>query len=226
MVVDTGTAILILGVFVLPGFITLNFRERLYIVRGQEAPFERLLSALLYSAMIYGVLLVAAHQFGFQKVDLVELHKGEKPLGEDLLAALAILLLLPGLIAASGARWVASEKLRPRVLRVVGSSDAHSMASAWNQIFSRQGPCLVRATLTDGRLVGGRYDDASLVGYSERVPDIYLSQRWELDDDDWFVGPADHSLGIWLPSVNIASLEIYEVEAGNVLERETSEIRD
>jgi hydrogenase-4 membrane subunit HyfE len=54
MAVDTGTAILILGVFVLPGFITLTLRERLYIVRGEEAPFERLLSALLYSAVIYG----------------------------------------------------------------------------------------------------------------------------------------------------------------------------
>jgi hypothetical protein len=37
MVVDTGTAILILGAFVLPGFITLTLRERLYIVRGEEA---------------------------------------------------------------------------------------------------------------------------------------------------------------------------------------------
>ena len=55
MVVDTGTAILILGAFVLPGFIRLILRERLYVVHDHEAPFERLLSALLYSALIYGV---------------------------------------------------------------------------------------------------------------------------------------------------------------------------
>ncbi len=60
MSLDTGTAILILGAFVLPGFIALILRERLYLVRGEDAPFERLLSALLDSAVIYGVLLVAA----------------------------------------------------------------------------------------------------------------------------------------------------------------------
>ena len=76
MVVDTGTAILILGAFVLPGFITLTLRERLYIVHAEETPFERLLSALLYSAIIYGVLLVAAHRIGLQKSDLVEFQDG------------------------------------------------------------------------------------------------------------------------------------------------------
>jgi hypothetical protein len=151
MAVDTGTAILILGVFVLPGFITLTLRERLYVVRGEETPFERLLSALLYSAVIYGVLLVAAHGFGLQKVDLIEFHDGGKSLGDDLLAASAILLLLPGLIAVLGSRWIASRSLRPSVLGLVGSSDSHTATSAWNQLFSKQGPCLIRATLTDGR---------------------------------------------------------------------------
>lgn len=47
MVIETGTALLIVGVFVLPGFFTLTFRERLYVVRGAENSFERLLSALL-----------------------------------------------------------------------------------------------------------------------------------------------------------------------------------
>lgn len=122
MVVDTGTAILILGLFVLPGFITLILRERLYVVRGEETPFERLLSALLYSAIIYGALLIAAHTAGLQKVDLVEFHDGEKPLGDDLLAASAILFLLPVLIAVAGSRWTATRTLRPWVLRLAGST--------------------------------------------------------------------------------------------------------
>jgi hypothetical protein len=124
MVVDTGTAILILGAFVLPGFITLTLRERLYIVRGEATPFERLLSALLYSAVIYGVLLITAHGLGFEKSDLTEFHNGEKSLGDDLLAAAAILLLLPGIISLVGSQWMSSKRLRPWMLRLAGSSDA------------------------------------------------------------------------------------------------------
>jgi hypothetical protein len=210
MVVDTGTAILILGAFVLPGFITLILRERLYVVRGEDAPFERLLSALLYSALIYGALLAIAHWGGLQKADLVEFHDGEKSLGADLLAASAIFLLLPCLIAVAGSWWTVSKTLRPTVLRLAGSTEAHTTTSAWNQLFSRQGPCLVRATLTDGRIVGGFFDESSLAGYSEHFPDLYLSRRWDLDGDRWFVGPTTQSLGVWIPGGSIALLEIYD----------------
>lgn len=212
MVVDTGTAILILAVFVIPGFITLIFRERLYVIRGQETPFERLLLALFYSALIYGALMVVAHHCGLQKSDLVEFHDGRKPLRDDLLAALAIFLVLPGAIAILGSRWMASKNVRPWVLRRFGSSDAHSISSGWNQLFTDQGTCLIRATLTDGRVVDGYYDEPSLAGYSEQTQDLYINQRWELDADGWFVKPADRSLGLWLPKDSIVSLEIYDAQ--------------
>lgn len=212
MVVDTGTAILILGVFVLPGFITLIFRERLYVVRGQETPFERLLSALFYSALIYGALLLFAHQRGFQKSDIVEFHNGEKPLGDDLLLAAAILLILPGVIAIIGSLWTSSKRVRPALLRLVGSSEAHSITSGWNELFSKQGASLIRATLADGRVVGGFYDEPSLAGYTEQTQDLYINERWELDSDDWFVRPAERSLGLWIPKESIVSLEIYDAQ--------------
>jgi hypothetical protein len=222
MSLDTGTAILILGAFVLPGFITLTLRERLYIVRGEDTPFERLLSALLYSAIIYGVLLATAHLAGLQKSDLIEFRNGEKPLSADLLAASAILLVLPGFIALLGSRWMSSTSLRPWLLRLAGSSEAHSSTSAWNILFSELGPCLVRATLTDGRIIGGLYDQSSVTGYSEQSRDLYLSQRWELNDEDWFVGPMNQSFGIWLSDSSIVSLEFH---GSGDLKREIPKIR-
>jgi len=225
MVVDTGTAILILGAFVLPGFITLTLRERLYVVRGEETPFERLLSALLYSAIVYGVLLIAAHWMGLQKSDLAEFQDGEKSLGDDLMAAGAVLVMLPGLIAVSGSQWMSSRRIRPRVLQLVGSSEAHGTASAWNQLFSKQRSCLVRVALSDGRIMGGLFDESSAVGYSEQVPDLYLSQRWEFDGEGWFVGPTDRTLGVWIASESIASLEIYELDGVVNPERESPKIR-
>lgn len=212
MVVDTGTAILILGAFVLPGFITLILRERLYVVRGEDAPFERLLSALLYSAIIYGVLMVAAHGLGLQKSDLVEFQTGKKSLGDDLAAAAAILLLLPGLIAVSGSRWMTSRRLRPMALRLAGGPRSHGTTSAWNQLFSERDPCLVRASLADGRIVAGLYDYQGVAGYSEQVADLYLSQRWEVDKEGWFSAPTDRTLGVWIASGSVVSLEIYALD--------------
>jgi Family of unknown function (DUF6338) len=212
MVVDTGTAILILGVFVLPGFITLIFRERLYVVRGQETPFERLLSALFYSALIYGVLLGIGSLCSLDKSDLVQFHNGEKSLREDLLVAFVIFLFLPALIALLGSLWMSSRRVRPWLLKRAGSSEAHSITSGWNELFSKQGASLIRATLSDGRVVGGFYDEPSLAGYSEQTQDIYINERWELDDDGWFIKPAERSMGLWLPKESIVSLEIYDIE--------------
>jgi hypothetical protein len=212
MVVPTGTAILILGTFVLPGFVTLVFRERLYVIRARETPFERLLLALFYSALIYGLLLVAAHALGLQKRDLVAFQHGAKPLGTDLAAAVAIFVALPAGIAIAGCYWRGSKRLRPRALRLLGSSTFHDAHSAWNVFFDGQRPCLVRATLRDGRIVGGLYDESSLAGFSERTQDLYLAERWEFDDDKWFTEPAERSLGIWIPEEIISTLELYELD--------------
>ena len=105
------------------------------------------------------------------------------------------------------------------------SSETHSATSAWNVLFGEQGPCLVRATLSDGRIIGGLYDDRSVAGYSEQVADLYLSERWEPDDKRWFVRPAHQSQGLWLSGECIASLEFYAMKGVDNLEREIPKIK-
>lgn len=56
MAPQTGTALLLIAVFVLPGFVTLLIRERTYRVKDQDSPFERLLNALYFSSIVYVVL--------------------------------------------------------------------------------------------------------------------------------------------------------------------------
>jgi uncharacterized protein DUF6338 len=210
LIADTGTAILILGIFVLPGFITLLFRERFYVVRGQDTPFERLLQALFYSAIVYGLILAVGLCFGLDKADVVEFHDGKKTLFDDFLAGVLIFLVLPLLLAVFGSRWNSSKTVRPKLLRLIGSSEAHNVHSGWNELFSKQGGAMIRATLSDGRVVGGFYGEPSLAGYTEHTQDLYISERWELDEDSWFVRPAPRTLGIWLPRESIRSLEVYQ----------------
>jgi hypothetical protein len=209
MIPDTGTAILVLAIFVLPGFITLVFRERLYVVKGDDSPFERLLQALYNSALVYGIAIGGGLLFGLRKQNLVDLHKGTASLRDDFLVAIGLFLPLPLLLAVLGSMWNSSKRLRPALLGLVGSSDAHSVLSGWNELFTKQGGALLRVKLSDGRVVGGFYGEDSLAGNSHHTQDLYISQRWELDEDDWFVKPADWSLGFWLPRESIVSLEVY-----------------
>jgi hypothetical protein len=207
----TGTAILILGVFVLPGFVTLLFRERTYVVRDDASAFERLLTALYYSALIYVIALFAAWLVaGLEDGELVAFYEGEKTLGAYLLVAFIVGLFLPVVISEAGRLWMRSRKWRPWFLRRLGISQGHSTRSAWNEMFGHEGTAMIRVTLTDGRVVGGYYGPGSLASYSEHHQDLLISQRWVLDDDKWFEVPAQGSLGVWIPANHIASVELTE----------------
>lgn len=185
-------------------------RERSYAIKGEDTPFERLLNALFYSAVIYAVVVVSGWIAGLDKEDLGEFYGGEKSLGEYVLAAVLVAVLLPMLIAEAGVLWRGARELRHRVLRRLHISPAHSVTSGWNDFFGREGTMLLRVTLSDGRVVGGFYGPGSLAGYTEHQQDLLLSQRWELDEEDkWFVRPAPQSLGLWLSHESITSIEAY-----------------
>lgn len=188
---------LILAVFVLPGFVTLLMRERSYAIKGEDSPFERLLSALFYSALIYAIAVGVGWLLGLNERDLSEFYRGEKSLGEDLAAATVIAGILPLALTAVGLRWRYGETLRPRVLKRLGISPAHGVQSAWNDLFGRRGTMFLRVTLTDGRVVGGFYGPGSFAGYSEHAQNLLISQRWELDEEgQWFTKPATDSVGL------------------------------
>jgi hypothetical protein len=213
----TGTALLLLAAFVLPGFVTLLIRERTYWVKGQDTPFERLLNALYYSSIIYVVLGIAWVVDGRDQDDVTQVFAGDSPVGVYLLLAIAALFLLPLLIADLGRRWQRSATWRPRALRVLGIDPGHSVTAGWEQLFLesrgiRAGRGLMlRVTLDDGRVVGGFFGEDSLAAYSAHGRDLFLEQRWHLDDQDhWFVAPIDGSFGLWIAADQIHSVEAYE----------------
>jgi hypothetical protein len=206
----TGTALLILVAFVLPGFISLVVREATYVIRDATTPFERLLLSLSYSALIYGVLLLVALAAHVGTDEIASLYHGRASLGEYVALGAATLLVLPVTISEVGRRWRRSKTWRPRVLGWLRISPGHSTQSGWDHFFGGNTAALVRATLDDGRVVAGYFGEASLAGYSEDTQDLFLERRWELDDDGWFLRPAPASLGIWLSHKHVVSLEVYE----------------
>ena len=208
MTPSTGTAILVLGVFVLPGFVTSLLRERLFIIRRDEDTFSRLLLALFYSALVYAVIFVVALVAGADRHDVVNAYEGRASLLVSLVLAASVVILIPLALAVCGATW---ERSKPRsgLLRVLGLSEAHGTRSGWDAMFSREGTAMIRVRLKDKRVVGGWYGGGSLAAYSDHGGDVFISERWEFDDDDWFKQPAQDSLGVWVSGDEISIVELY-----------------
>lgn len=215
MAPQTGTALLIIAVFVLPGFVTLLMRERTYRVKGQDSPFERLLNALYFSSIIYVVLGMAWVVGGLGRDDISRLYAGHDSVGVYLLLAVVGLFVLPAAIAEFGRRWQKSRELRPWFLKRAGIDRGHAVPAGWEQLFSESPGAkaghglMLRVTLDDGRVVGGYFGETSLAGYTAHTRDLFIEERWALDSEDWFEEPVKGSLGLWIAEDQIHSVEAY-----------------
>jgi Family of unknown function (DUF6338) len=212
---QTGTALLVIAAFVLPGFVTLLLRERTYVVRGEDSPFERLLNALYYSSLIYAALALTGLILGSDTDDVSEVYRGDASYAAYFGLAAIGLFVLPLLIAEGGRRWQGSAHLRTWFLDRAGVDPGHSVPAGWEQLFGRSPGAvegrglLLRITLEDGRVVGGFFGRQSLAGYTAHTRDLFLEERWSLDEDDWFREPAEDSRGLWIADDQIKSIEAY-----------------
>lgn len=211
---QTGTALLLIAVFVLPGFVTLLFRERTYWVRGDDTPFERLLNALYYSSLVYLILALLALVLGQGTEDISELYSGDRSFGLYIALGAAGFLVLPFVVAEVSRTWQRSKTLRPWTLRKAGVDRGHSVPAGWEHMFlhspgAREGRLMLRITLEDGRVVGGFFGDDSLAGYTAHTRDLFIEERWALDDEKWFKEPVEQSRGLWMAEDQIRSIEAY-----------------
>lgn len=199
----------------LPGFVTLLLKERAYTIRGDDSPFERLLNALYYSSLIYGVVGIVGWRLGLTKGDITELWHGDATYGAYLALALGGLFAMPLAVAEIGRWWNLSRRFRPWVLKKLRIDPGHSIPAGWEQLFAEsQGALedrglLLRVSLEDGRTVGGFFGERSLAGYTTDTRDIFLEERWSLDEDDWFEAPVPESRGVWISDRQIQSVEAY-----------------
>lgn len=211
----TGTALLILAAFVLPGFVTLRIRERTHVITEEVSAFKLLLQSLYYASLVYGLASLAFVVVGITgrvgKSNLLDLSRGQESIGLLFGVAALVLFVLPCAVAEAGRRWQKSER-RLTFLSWLKVDLGHAIDSGWNQAFRVADPSYVRVVLADGRVVGGRFSGESLVGYSEHAGDLYLAQRVALDADNWFAGDVAGSLGVWIARDQISSVEFYEVQ--------------
>ncbi|HTE60130.1 MAG TPA: DUF6338 family protein [Solirubrobacteraceae bacterium] len=109
----TGTALLLLVAFVLPGFVAILVKERIYELPAEQQAFERLLQTLYYSLLIYAVPISVAVIVGADRSDFEQFARGESSPRLTVALAITVLLILPLAIAYGGRRWlISSTRLR------------------------------------------------------------------------------------------------------------------
>lgn len=209
MAPQTGTAILVLVVFVLPGFVALRYAEQTYRTRAGDSTLERILTALYFSLLTYVVIAAGAVLLlDADRGDVRQLWRGHKSIEIYLLLSVAA-LAVPLVIAEIARQW-SRTRLRLWLLRRLGVSTVHKTPSGWEHFFLSNRWAFVRVTLKDGRVVGGFFGSKSFAGYTADTPDLYLEQRYQLDHADWFAGPPEGTLGLYIRADEIVSVEFYE----------------
>jgi hypothetical protein len=211
----TGNAVLILAVFVLPGFVAVLLKERIYEVRGEESTFDRLLTTVYYSLLVYLPVLLAAGVLSAVGVvhqdDVVDFAHGRSAIWLTGLIALAVLLVLPAASALAAAAWVRSDK-RLAWQKRLGIKHVHRVPTSWDFAFDPEDDLLLVVTLRDGSRIAGYYGRRSHSGYGTRTRDLFLEERWEFDEEGAALsGPAPRSVGVWIGADDIVAVEHYAV---------------
>lgn len=212
----TGTALLILVAFVLPGFVAVLLKERLYEVRGEESTFDRLLTTVYYSLLVYLLPALTIGVFSaiglLDRSDLDRFVRGDSPLWLTGLVAVTILLVLPAVAAVAAWAWMNSRARR----RAYSLSDRlkpeHRTQTSWDFAFNHEQDLLLVVELKDGSRVAGYYGRRSHSGYGTRTRDLFLEERWDISPDDGSISrpPAErHSVGIWIGADEIRLVDHY-----------------
>lgn len=213
---ETGTALLILVGFVLPGFVAVLLKERLYEVRGEESTFDRLLTTVYYSLLVYlmpAVMVVVLSSFGvLDRSDLEQFSAGRSPLWLMGSIAVMVLLLLPALAAGGAWRWMNSTWRRRFYAWSERLNAEHRTQTSWDFAFNHEQDLLLVVELKDGNRVAGYYGKRSHSGYGTRSRDLFLEERWDISPDDGLVSrpPAErHSVGVWIDAGEIRLVDHY-----------------
>jgi len=134
----TGTALLVVVAFVLPGFVAVLIGERTHEVPVRHrSPFELLLLTGYYSVLTYGLVALITWPFGLSRETLRDWYRGES-LGRLGALGLIAIFVIPALLATSARLWMRS-RVRLWLLRRLKIHETHRISAAWDEFFRRGG---------------------------------------------------------------------------------------
>lgn len=206
---QTGTALILLVGFVLPGFITVLIRERTIESATPTSDLNRLLRVAYYSVWSYIVLAAISLVAGWQLHDFKHFFESHQhnPALLAMVAAGAI-LIPPVLVALAGLIWH-ELGIGRWVVTKFRLNQHHQTPSAWDHFFDQRKAVFVKAGTKSGAVVAGYYGAESFAAYAKDGRDLYLEERWSLDDQGDFDRRLNGDAGLWLPAADVDYIEFY-----------------
>lgn len=219
----TGTALVLLVAFVLPGFVVVLFQERTFKQAEQLNPFDRLLRALYYSVWCYLLLAAVALVVGIDRAHVEDLYRRYEGAPAQLMWRGALAVLVPATVV-----WLST-----LVSRESGASEKfaefarlnarHQQPTAWDFWFRQGLKSHVRVVYGDGRSVWGYYGDNSFASYAKDGLDLFLehiyrereiADRSESEDapGSWFGQAHERNRGGWVKVDDAVCIEIYDFD--------------
>ena len=186
--------LLIFAGFVLPGAISIYF-YRMKVPQRDLHLKDQVLEAICFSLLNF-VLLIWLIQF-LARPDFIT----KEPFFAWLIVLISFVLMpavWPFLLA-----WF---------LRVAETKNWVGVRSrtAWDDFFGnlRRG-CWVKATLSDGTVVGGKFDVNSFASAYPDPGHLYIEELWLIDSEGRFVSPVDGRPGIILRPADYKYVNVY-----------------
>ena len=176
-----------------PGFIVTRIYY-LYFVEPKKTQIDKILDYVTITAFIIGIDALI-----FELIP----HK-ELPDWIATIFVVVVLAFVPILTA------ITLVKFRKH-LHKIGALGA--APKAWDDFFSSNPRCFVKAHLTDGRMVGGYYAGESAASTYPHEEDIYLSVEYDIDQATGeFLRPVERSQGVLLKHSAISVIEFFSEE--------------
>jgi hypothetical protein len=207
----TGTALIILVAFLLPGFVTVLIHENTYRYSEDPTPLDRLLRILYYSVWTYLLLGLAALLLHETRGTIEQLYEENKGDPAELVWRGALVVLIPSLLIATVTRFWYGSRLQQWWLDLLHINRNHLQPTGWDFFFRKGTSAHVRVTTKDGARVYGYYGSESFAAYAKDGGDLYLEKVFA-EEEDWFGPEAAGTAGVWLPMKDVVCVEFYDSE--------------
>lgn len=217
----TGTALVLLVAFVLPGFVTVLLQERTFKSADDPTPFDRLLRAVYYSVWCYVLLAVVALIFGLDRGWAQSFYNHHEGNPAGLVVLVALLILTPSAIVWLSTLLWQESGLNERALEKLHMNARHQRPTGWDFWFRKGIQTHVRIIYADGRSVWGYYGARSFASYAKDGLDLFLEEVYrekainpaEASDEpsrQWFGNLKPSSRGAWVKVDDAVCIELYD----------------
>ncbi len=187
--------------FIMPGFISLKAYELLSPQHPSDIK-NQLLNATTYSCIYYALFIFPI--LWFENSNLKE------SVAANYLFYISILLIVPAL-------WAFFWK-KCRISKIGQKIFSHPLAKPWDFVFQQRDPFWVIIELKDGTKIGGLYSEKSFSSNSPADEQIYLEQRWNLNEAGGLEKKRESTKGIIISASEIKYIEFLELEYNNPIE--------